>query len=467
MKFRELLLLLITFVASAASVNAQEAAGTLPEVTNHATPVYPALARQAQIQGRVHLEITTDGHTVINVATKDGHPLLAGQAETNVRTWKFVNHVPGTFEVTFKFEMLKDKSRFLEKPGIVDVAAVSPQDNVGKLDYTLPTSWIAQMKGAKGSMEAPLSLWSYGPWLRGLALSPANQQRPIRNTHQDGDMMGFDATLDDSYGQRLKFSLIGRKSGDKIKGIFLDYWGAAGTWTAMRVTQSPPDTCAGPSSSAEQNIIAVPEITRHRQPDYPWLPFEVRIQGQVLLRASADSYCVARITIESGNPLLAEAAEANVRTWWFAYHSPGTFEVAFSYRLLEPAVKFLEEPGIVELSSVAPVVNTSRSYVGKPEVWKAQFATARANIQATFSFPYGSSLEDGIVDTGGKKNAIRQSHQDGDMLGFEATLTTGNDQPIRVSLIGKRTGSRMKGVFLDYSGMPGTWTAHLSPASTP
>jgi outer membrane biosynthesis protein TonB len=467
MKLCEFLLWLITFATLAASVNAQQAAGTLPEVTDHATPVYPPLARQARIQGRVHLQITTDGHAVIDVASKDGHPLLAGQAEANVRTWKFVDHVPGTFEVTFKFGILKDKSAFLEKPGIVDIAVVSPQDNEGKLDYTLPTSWIAQLKGVKGNIEAPLSLWTYGHWLRGFALSPTNRQRPIRNTHQDGDMIGFDATLDDSYGQRLKFSLIGRKSGDKIKGIFLDYWGAAGTWTAMRATQSTPDTCAGPSASAEQNVIAVPEITEHRQPNYPWLPFEARIQGQVRLRASADNYCVAKVTIQSGDPLLAEAAEANVRTWWFAYHSPGTFEVTFIYRLLEPGVTFLEEPGIVEISEVAPVVNTSSSYIGEPEVWKAQFASARANMQATFSFPYGGSLEDGVVDTRGKKNAIRQSHQDGDMLGFDATLTTDNGQPIRVSLIGKRTGNQMKGVFLDFSGMPGTWTAHLSPPSTP
>ena len=57
---------------------------------------------------------------MIDVATKDGHPLLAQAATANVRTWKFVDHDPGTFDVTFHFQFLRDtdKISFLKEPAL-------------------------------------------------------------------------------------------------------------------------------------------------------------------------------------------------------------------------------------------------------------------------------------------------------------------------------------------------------------
>ena len=38
--------------------------------------------------------------------------------------------------------------------------------------------------------------------------------------------------------------------------------------------------------------------------------------------------------IQSGQPMLAQAAQDNVKTWQFEKHPPTTFEATFHYRLL-------------------------------------------------------------------------------------------------------------------------------------
>ena len=47
--------------------------------------------------------------------------------------------------------------------------------------------------------------------------------------------------------------------------------------------------------------------------------------------------CV-RTEVESGQPMLAQAAQKNVKTWQFEQHSPTTFEVTFRYRLLKSKI---------------------------------------------------------------------------------------------------------------------------------
>jgi hypothetical protein len=80
---------------------AQQTAPNLPKVTKFDCPKYPDKARSAHISGTVRLEVTTDGHEVSNVKIVSGPPILAAPAEANVRTWKFANHEPTTFTVTY------------------------------------------------------------------------------------------------------------------------------------------------------------------------------------------------------------------------------------------------------------------------------------------------------------------------------------------------------------------------------
>ena len=186
------------------------------------------------------------------------------------------------------------------------------------------------------------------------------------------------------------------------------------------------------------------------------------------MRVTTDSYCVAKITMESSEPLLAQAAEANVRTWWFAYHKPGTFNLTFNYRFLRPVVSFLEKPGVVEISTV-PVSFLEGPESGlwneggfSPEIWKAQLTSSRGQLGVTFRFKYGCCEEGHTTDAKGRSEKITQGFRSDDDVGFSTAITMANGRRTRVSLIGiLRNDDRIQGVFLDESGTPGTWSAQL------
>src|SRR5579864_8679046 len=100
MKSRKLVMIMAILVTAVIFASAQEGPRALPEVIRHKNPVYPPLARLMRIKGPVRLRITTDGHSVTEVAAIDGHPLLVKVATDNVQTWTFADHIAGTFEVT-------------------------------------------------------------------------------------------------------------------------------------------------------------------------------------------------------------------------------------------------------------------------------------------------------------------------------------------------------------------------------
>jgi len=54
-----------------------------------------------RLQGMVRMQVTTDGHKVVDVKLSPAHPVLAQAAEKNVRTWKFADHTPTSFTVTY------------------------------------------------------------------------------------------------------------------------------------------------------------------------------------------------------------------------------------------------------------------------------------------------------------------------------------------------------------------------------
>lgn len=89
-------------------------------------------------------------------------------------------------------------------------------------------------------------------------------------------------------------------------------------------------------SVAQQAKRLMPTVASASVPLYPRAIRAARIQGDVMLRVSTDGQRASAVEVESGPPMLAEAAKENVKTWQFESHTPTSFEVAFHYRLLVP-----------------------------------------------------------------------------------------------------------------------------------
>ena len=62
----------------------------------------------------VVLQVTTDGHQVVDVKLTSGHPVLAPDAIKNVRTWKFADHTPTTLAVKY---LLRQRGPFQARQG--------------------------------------------------------------------------------------------------------------------------------------------------------------------------------------------------------------------------------------------------------------------------------------------------------------------------------------------------------------
>jgi outer membrane biosynthesis protein TonB len=96
----------------------------------------------------------------------------------------------------------------------------------------------------------------------------------------------------------------------------------------------------------------MPTVTSASVPLYPRVIRAARIQGDVTLRLSTDGERVSAVEVESGPPMLGQAAlgqaalgqaalgqaaKDNVKTWQFEPHTPTNFEVTFHYKLLLPS----------------------------------------------------------------------------------------------------------------------------------
>jgi TonB family protein len=235
-------IMLSVLLAVVAGASTQESAEVLPKVVQHTEPMYPPLARQTRIQGEVRVKITTDGESVRDAEAETGHPLLRKAAEDNVRTWKFVSHTPGTFHVTFRYELLSDNVdvEFLQLPAIVEIKATPPQVIIDYAWIGLGT-WKAQLKSARGKSWQVFKLSYSGPngdWLSGNALGPKGEDEEIDFGHYEGNFLAFTIMLSQPDGQHVKVFLIGKMMGNKIVGTFVDDAGTRGQWTAVLVADS-------------------------------------------------------------------------------------------------------------------------------------------------------------------------------------------------------------------------------------
>lgn len=212
----------------------------LPNVVEHADPIYPPLARQAWISGDVLVRFATDGQSVTSAEAETGHPLLRSAAEQNVRTWKFASHEPGTFHVTFRYEVLSGESyvAFLPEPGIVLIETPPPVPSIywGWADRG---KWKANLKSDNGSSQAiGLQILNSGPeghWLKGDLTDAKGQKVELGDGYFDEErkMFWFTVSLSQPNGGSRDTFFVGKISGDRITGTFVDEVGATGIWTAV------------------------------------------------------------------------------------------------------------------------------------------------------------------------------------------------------------------------------------------
>ena len=101
--YRTCLMLAIT--TGCALAQQSQSRVSLPSVIAAAVPLYPIGPQTVNIQGTVHVKISTDGHRVIDAKVEnDGvNPALGRAAQENAMTWRFAVGEPTTFTVTYRY----------------------------------------------------------------------------------------------------------------------------------------------------------------------------------------------------------------------------------------------------------------------------------------------------------------------------------------------------------------------------
>jgi outer membrane biosynthesis protein TonB len=109
---------------------------------------------------------------------------------------------------------------------------------------------------------------------------------------------------------------------------------------------------AGATLYAGQQKKPLSGVISASVPFYPRTPQLAHIEGIVRFRISTDGNRASSIKIQSGQPMLARAAQENVKTWQFEEHSPITFDATFRYKLLPSKCDSQCNCGSVEKPSV-------------------------------------------------------------------------------------------------------------------
>jgi TonB family protein len=105
--------------------------------------VYPALSRQARIQGDVVLvaQIGSDGRVPSPIG-RSGHPMFVQAAQDNLKKWKFRSGEYQEMEITYHFKLIEPSSDsaqtecVFDLPDSVTVYAHAP---VPPVNYSSPT----------------------------------------------------------------------------------------------------------------------------------------------------------------------------------------------------------------------------------------------------------------------------------------------------------------------------------------
>ena len=88
------------------------------------------------------------------------------------------------------------------------------------------------------------------------------------------------------------------------------------------------------AQKAEQEL---PVVIAGKMPLYPLVANHAWIQGIVKIKVTTDGEKVTTLEVESGPPMLVQAAKEVILTWEFLKHRPTTFVTTFEYVIEGPS----------------------------------------------------------------------------------------------------------------------------------
>ena len=112
-------LFLCVLVVSGSLLGTAQQKLVLPVVSFAEVPLYPPLARAANVTGVVHVVVTTDGYRVVTTRVQDGKKILSDAVEQNVKSWQFAIHERTTFTVTYVYKLVDDLKSQGNNPRVV------------------------------------------------------------------------------------------------------------------------------------------------------------------------------------------------------------------------------------------------------------------------------------------------------------------------------------------------------------
>jgi TonB family protein len=291
-----------------------------PRLRSAGLPQYPAIARQAQIQGEVKVEfvLNFDGDPVSVVAVS-GHPMLRGAAEQNVKTWKFelpqnLYRTEWKYETTFSFKISNDKQPY-ENPKLtvtmdsyryVEVTTNPPSTKYAH-DCPLSAETQPPQSGAAGDFVELSRSGCYGT-------CPSYKVKVAEN----GDVNWSGGGFVEAVGER--HSTIASEAAHVLLEKFQSpaFWALCGGYDAS-VTDNPTmqiDVKIGGRSKTVSNYAgSAPEFEKSLEDavdaaanTHAWRHGDARTEP--LSNISEDGY----IPKPGVTPLMKAAAEANLST---------------------------------------------------------------------------------------------------------------------------------------------------------
>ena len=87
---------------------------TLSQPVHLVSPRYPDLARQAQIQGTVKVQVHLDHEgAVASMEVTGGHTLLKEEVESNIKQWRFQPGSPDPPEISYEFRLVHPQVKYI------------------------------------------------------------------------------------------------------------------------------------------------------------------------------------------------------------------------------------------------------------------------------------------------------------------------------------------------------------------